>query len=152
MYLITMEIELDVNICQRWSRKVFNAVCDFVSMKAKSYVFCLFRVFFPLFLAKFKCCFMPLPHVTRFHTRFQDLSSFPFCFGIPPFLPLSQYVLFKSWIWERGRLSHCLYRKLLLRSCPFSWCTVLSKLNKKCETLAGKSLLDTVLISTTVWW
>lgn len=128
-----------MNICQKWST-IFLMLFVTVSMKAKNPVFCLFRLFFHL-SCKIQIFFMPLPHVTHCHTAFQDLSSFLFALqSLPPSL-LSQYMLFKSWIWERGKPSHSLCRKLLLRSCPFSCCTLLSKLNKECETVAGKGSL-----------
>lgn len=115
-------------------------------MKAKTHVFCLFRVFFSIFPAKLKSFFMPLPHVTLSH-RISELVIFLFLLCSPSLSPslFSQCVLFKSWSWESDRLSHSLCGKLLLGSCPFSWCTLLSKLNKGCETLAGKGTLYLIL-------
>lgn len=120
-----------MTICQRWSRNFFGVVCDFVSMKAKTHVFVSLG-FFSHPSCKIQKFLHAPPSCHTLSHRILGLVIFIFLLWnpcLPPSL-LSRYVLFKSWGWERGH-----------------WCTVLSKLNKGCETLAGKGSLYLILLS-----
>lgn len=142
MYLITMEIELEVNICQARCRNFFSVVCDFVSMKAKTYVSYLFRVFFPSFFQNsnvFSCPSL-MSHIVTQDFRICHCSLFALQ-SLPSSLsPLSTCAFQILDLRKEGRLSHCLCRKLLLRSCPFSWCALLSKLKKKVKFWLGREV------------